>query len=76
MTYAKAETFAFRGEFGYDAAYEDLAYFSDCTGITLDWVKNHWSLIVWKTAAMVRAKPDELARWWNFQRMIDQLKYR
>ena len=77
MTYAKAEAFKFNGEFGFEAAFEDLAYFQDgFPSITLNWVKNHWTLIVWKTAAMIRAKPNEVVRWWTFQRIIDQLKYR
>lgn len=76
MTYEKAEAFKFRGEFGVEAAYDDLVYYSDCSSASLGWVKNHWTLIVWKTAAMVRAKPDEAKNWWNFQRIVDQLKYR
>lgn len=76
MTYTKAEAYKFMGEFGFEAAFEDLVYYCDCSNITLDWVKNHWALIVWKTAAMIRAKPDECPAWWSFQRMLDQLKYR
>lgn len=76
MTYSKAQTFRFAGEFGSEAAFEELVYYAECGNAKMDWVKNHWALIIWKTAAMVRAKPDEVKQWWSFQRVIDQLKYR
>lgn len=43
---------------------------------TLRWVKNHWSLIMWKIASLVRSKPDLLPTYWNFDHVVDQLKYR
>jgi hypothetical protein len=76
MTFQKAEHFRFLNEFGYEAAYEDLVHYNPCQNATIEWVKNHWTLIVWKLAAMVRAKPDELHAWWSFVHVVDQLKYR
>ena len=40
------------------------------------WVDNHWSLIVWKLAALARSRPDEWRRWWTFDAVVDQLLYR
>ncbi|GAA5875508.1 hypothetical protein JCM8547_001685 [Rhodosporidiobolus lusitaniae] len=44
--------------------------------VTLPWVKNHWSLIVWKLASYVRSRPDLLGEWWTFERVMEQLRYR
>ncbi|GAA6009516.1 hypothetical protein JCM11491_003587 [Sporobolomyces phaffii] len=44
--------------------------------VTLPWVQNHWSLIVWKLASYVRTRPDLLEKWWTFDMVMDQLRYR
>ncbi|GAA5967105.1 hypothetical protein JCM11641_000443 [Rhodosporidiobolus odoratus] len=44
--------------------------------VTLPWVQNHWSLILWKIASYVRSRPDLLVEWWTFARVMDQLRYR
>lgn len=44
--------------------------------VTLPWVKNHWSLILWKVASYIRSRPDLLGEWWSFDRVMDQLRYR
>ncbi|GAA5960527.1 hypothetical protein JCM3765_003665 [Sporobolomyces pararoseus] len=44
--------------------------------VTLPWVKNHWSLVVWKLACYVRTRPDLLDKWWKFEMVMDQLRYR
>ncbi|TNY21422.1 Rad51-associated protein Brh2 [Rhodotorula diobovata] len=44
--------------------------------VTLQWVKNHWKLILWKAASYVRSRPDLLDQWWTFERVLDQLRYR
>ncbi|KAL8286420.1 hypothetical protein RQP46_004437 [Phenoliferia psychrophenolica] len=44
--------------------------------VTLPWVRNHWSLIVWKLASLVRTRPDVRATYWHWQAAVDQLKYR
>lgn len=43
---------------------------------TPKWVANHWGLIVWKFAGMVRWQPDCLSRVWNPRNVVQQLKYR
>lgn len=76
MTLQQAEGYQFDGQFGPDLAYEELVYYCGCKGISLPWVKNHWALIVWKVAAMIRAQPVEIANWWSFEHVCNQLKYR
>ncbi|GJN87357.1 hypothetical protein Rhopal_000306-T1 [Rhodotorula paludigena] len=44
--------------------------------VTLAWVKNHWSLLLWKMASYVRSRPDLLGDWWTFDRAMEQLRYR
>ncbi|GAA5870416.1 hypothetical protein JCM3774_002723 [Rhodotorula dairenensis] len=44
--------------------------------VTLPWVKNHWTLVLWKLASYVRSRPDLLTDWWSFERVMDQLRYR
>jgi breast cancer 2 susceptibility protein len=44
--------------------------------VTLPWVQNHWDLIVWKLACYARTRPDLLDKWWKFEMVIDQLRYR
>ncbi|BGP30706.1 hypothetical protein JCM10296v2_002463 [Rhodotorula toruloides] len=44
--------------------------------VTLPWVKNHWSLVLWKLASYVRSRPDLLNEWWSFDRVMAQLRYR
>lgn len=49
-----------------------------CSLAELKWVRNHWSLIVWKRASMVRNAPSLLKdkKWWSFEAIVDQLRYR
>ncbi|GAA6037981.1 hypothetical protein JCM8097_009523 [Rhodosporidiobolus ruineniae] len=44
--------------------------------VTLPWVKNHWTLVLWKLASYVRSRPDLLSEWWSFERVMEQLRYR
>ncbi|GAA5976118.1 hypothetical protein JCM10908_005389 [Rhodotorula pacifica] len=44
--------------------------------VTMPWVKNHWTLVLWKLASYVRSRPDLLHEWWSFERVMDQLRYR
>ncbi|GAA5833550.1 hypothetical protein JCM5353_007958, partial [Sporobolomyces roseus] len=44
--------------------------------VTLPWVQNHWSLVIWKVASYVRSKPDMFEEWWKFEKVMDQLRYR
>jgi breast cancer 2 susceptibility protein len=43
---------------------------------TIKWVKNHWSLIIWKVACLLRSKPELLEPYWKYENIVDQLKYR
>lgn len=47
-----------------------------CSQITLKWVNNHWSLILWKLASIVRAKPSLWKEKWTYWEVLRQLKYR
>lgn len=40
------------------------------------WVLNHWSLIIWKLAAITRHKPTEDEVWFTWSQVCKQLKYR
>lgn len=48
-----------------------------CEGLTPAWVENHWALVLWKLACLVRSKPsffqEEKFSW---EEMLKQLKYR
>lgn len=48
----------------------------DCSLATLPWVKNHWSLIIWKLASLVRTRPELLTQYWTWEVAVNQLKYR
>jgi len=50
------------------------AYSEEC--LNLRWVQNHWGLILWKLAALVRHKPAEVCRLWTWTEMCRQLRYR
>jgi breast cancer 2 susceptibility protein len=43
---------------------------------TPKWLANHWGLVIWKLAGMVRWQPDCLPRVWNPANVVQQLKYR
>ncbi|KZO89991.1 hypothetical protein CALVIDRAFT_491058 [Calocera viscosa TUFC12733] len=47
-----------------------------CSLATQEWVDNHWSLILWKLAGLVRAYPMDLTERWSWSHVIDQLLYR
>jgi breast cancer 2 susceptibility protein len=44
--------------------------------VDLAWVKNHWTMILWKLAYYTRCKPQEAAIWWCFEQVMRQLRYR
>lgn len=46
------------------------------TYVTQPWVSNHWSLIVWKYAGLVRTQSDLFNTYWNWEAVLNQLKYR
>ncbi|KZT56058.1 hypothetical protein CALCODRAFT_436314 [Calocera cornea HHB12733] len=47
-----------------------------CELATPAWVDNHWSLILWKLAGLVRAYPQELQTRWCWSHVVEQLLYR
>nr|ODN91852.1 hypothetical protein L203_01105 [Cryptococcus depauperatus CBS 7841] len=47
-----------------------------CDTITQKWVNCHWSQILWKLAGEVQAKPAIYIEKWNWNEVINQLKYR
>ncbi|KAE8226243.1 hypothetical protein CF319_g1153 [Tilletia indica] len=44
--------------------------------LNLKWVQNHWGLILWKLAALVRHRPEDVFRLWTWGEMCRQLRYR
>ncbi|KAK4058357.1 hypothetical protein OIO90_000515 [Microbotryomycetes sp. JL221] len=44
--------------------------------VNLDWVKNHWSMILWKLSSYIKTRPDLYKSQWHFEFVLDQLKYR
>jgi breast cancer 2 susceptibility protein len=60
---------------GPEDAYQQILK-DGCSQITQIWVNNHWSLILWKLAGIVRAKPALWEARWNFDEVVRQLKYR
>lgn len=47
-----------------------------CRFVTKRWVDNHWSLIMWKLAGEVLAKPELFPTKWAWREVVEQLKYR
>ncbi|SPO26675.1 related to Brh2 - Rad51-associated protein Brh2 [Ustilago trichophora] len=47
-----------------------------CSNAKLPWVQNHWTLILWKLAAMVRFEPSSARERWSWNEVIRQLLYR
>lgn len=47
-----------------------------CSNATLPWVSNHWILILWKLAAMVRLDPASAHERWSWSELIRQMLYR
>lgn len=44
--------------------------------VDIDWVKNHWVLILWKLAAYANCRPEQSEIWWSFEQVCRQMKYR
>jgi len=60
---------------GPEDAYQQILK-DGCSQITQVWVNNHWSLILWKLAGIVKAKPALWEARWTFAEVVRQLKYR
>ena len=76
MNLHKAADYEFPGNEGPEAAHDDLVYYSNCTHVTQAWVNNHYALIIWKLAGIIRAKPSLRQDYWRFEVVCNQLKYR
>ncbi|ODO08518.1 hypothetical protein L198_00248 [Cryptococcus wingfieldii CBS 7118] len=46
-----------------------------CSLATSRWVENHWTLILWKLAGLVQAKPELYEDMWNAEEVTKQLQY-
>jgi hypothetical protein len=46
------------------------------THVGLDWVQNHWKMILWKLASIVQTNPQLFSEKWNCREVVRQLKYR
>ncbi|KAG8900895.1 hypothetical protein FRB99_005684 [Tulasnella sp. 403] len=58
-----------------EAAFRDLKS-RGCKLVEKPWVCNHWKMILWKLASLVRSCPDLLEEKWTYQEAINQLLYR
>lgn len=47
-----------------------------CRLVTSKWVDNHWSMILWKLAGVIQAKPGLFQELWQWGEVVNQLKYR
>lgn len=54
----------------------DRLILDGCTLVKLKWIENHYSLILWKLAGIIQAKPSLFEQLWNWEAMICQLEYR
>ncbi|KAJ9119559.1 hypothetical protein QFC22_003268 [Naganishia vaughanmartiniae] len=48
----------------------------DLTYVDLEWLENHWKMILWKLASIVKAQPDMYREKWNYREVKRQLQYR
>lgn len=46
------------------------------THVGRDWVQNHWRMILWKLACIVRMDPRLFSEKWSCREVVRQLKYR
>ena len=61
--------------FGIQSALESLKL-DGCQYATEKWLTNHWSMILWKIAGEVLAKPELYASKWKWHEILSQLRYR
>ncbi|KAG8961102.1 hypothetical protein FRC00_013235 [Tulasnella sp. 408] len=47
-----------------------------CKLVTAEWVRNHWSFVLWKLAALVCSCPDLSESKWSYEEVTRQLLYR
>jgi breast cancer 2 susceptibility protein len=44
--------------------------------VGIQWVQNHWKMILWKLASIVRMNHHLFSEKWNYREVVRQLKYR
>lgn len=77
MTMNKAAVYKFQNSWGWEEAQRDMID-SNCvpSRLTPAWVQNHYSLIVWKIACLMRSYPNEFMDQWQTKAILNQLLYR
>lgn len=77
MSINTAKRYLFDGSWGHKNARIQLIEAGALhTRATPEWVENHYGLIVWKFACLIRSYPAEFANYWNSTKVLDQLLYR
>lgn len=77
MTATNAKYYRFNNTWGCKEAQQDMIKADTLDHrTTLQWVENHYGLIVWKKACLVRSWPERLSIEWNSKTILDQLLYR
>lgn len=77
MTIESAKNYLFDDYWGYKLAQKDLIHAGAlATRVPLDWVENHYGLIVWKFACLIRSYPSEFSNYWCPTKVLEQLLYR
>ncbi|KAI8063719.1 uncharacterized protein B0P05DRAFT_237095 [Gilbertella persicaria] len=77
MTVQSAKKYVFDDDWGPKKAEQDMIQ-KGCLPhcLSFAWVENHYTLIVWKMACLIRSYPDQFRDCWDKQRVLDQLLYR
>lgn len=76
MTISSAKRYVFDGNWGPKEALHDMIEAGALPRrVTIDWVENHYVLIVWKIACLIRAFNAYKDRW-KPQAILEQLLYR
>jgi hypothetical protein len=77
MTSLTAKNYQFDGHWGYKEAMKDLVKAGAVSNrMSSAWVENHYTLIVWKLACLIRSYPDKFKQDWTIQKVLEQLLYR
>ncbi|KAI8969201.1 BRCA2, oligonucleotide/oligosaccharide-binding, domain 1-domain-containing protein [Mycotypha africana] len=77
MTLQAAKKYKYNGFWGVEEAAAEMikaGVLSD--RISSAWMENHFGMIVWKNACLIRSYPDKLLERWTSQYVLDQLLYR
>jgi hypothetical protein len=77
MTAPNATKYVFNGNWGFKEARHDMIKSGALPNRTsLAWVENHYGLIVWKIASLIRSYPTKFAEQWTSKTILNQLLYR